>query len=267
MQSTATRNRFIELRAQDWSLARIADHLGVAKRTLVAWNQRGTVRVPLRSSAVKPSRPPFKFPVSGFWFDSVPVHPRYFVSPRVSAVTASAARSLRSSAVGFVPTANSSENCTVSAPFLHQKQCFFENAPCPSTTCGKIALTWCNFETATNWTVNTFPSQNLREGKATGDFPGARPNLADKYAKTRQNVTNRAIAPARFRSVCGRINGPILDRFSQGKQTVKRSCRPMAVRGREHEFVPHPSCIGAFARQLGAIFRADHISPRRIENR
>jgi orotate phosphoribosyltransferase-like protein len=39
MHSTDTKNRFLELRAQGWSLARIADHLNVSKRTLVDWNQ------------------------------------------------------------------------------------------------------------------------------------------------------------------------------------------------------------------------------------
>jgi hypothetical protein len=39
MHSTDSKSRFIELRAQGWSLARIAAHLDVAKRTLVDWNQ------------------------------------------------------------------------------------------------------------------------------------------------------------------------------------------------------------------------------------
>jgi len=39
MHSTDTKSRFIELRAKGWSLARIAGDLGVAKRTLVDWNQ------------------------------------------------------------------------------------------------------------------------------------------------------------------------------------------------------------------------------------
>ena len=39
MHSTDAKSRFIELRAQGWSLARIAAHLDVAKRTLVDWNQ------------------------------------------------------------------------------------------------------------------------------------------------------------------------------------------------------------------------------------
>ena len=40
MHSTDTKSRYIELRAQGWSLARIAAHIGVAKRTLalVDWN-------------------------------------------------------------------------------------------------------------------------------------------------------------------------------------------------------------------------------------
>ena len=39
MHAADTRNRFIELRAQGWSLARIATELRVAKNTLVAWNR------------------------------------------------------------------------------------------------------------------------------------------------------------------------------------------------------------------------------------
>ncbi len=39
MHPADTRNRFIELRAQGWSLARIAAQLHLAKRTLVDWNR------------------------------------------------------------------------------------------------------------------------------------------------------------------------------------------------------------------------------------
>ena len=39
MHDSETRNRFIELRAQGWSLNRIAQELHVAKRTLVDWNR------------------------------------------------------------------------------------------------------------------------------------------------------------------------------------------------------------------------------------
>jgi len=39
MHATDTKSRFIELRAQGWSLARNAAPLNVAKRTLVDWNQ------------------------------------------------------------------------------------------------------------------------------------------------------------------------------------------------------------------------------------
>ena len=45
MHSTDTKSRFIELRAQGWSLARIAAHLDVAKRTLVDWNQHAQTEV------------------------------------------------------------------------------------------------------------------------------------------------------------------------------------------------------------------------------
>jgi hypothetical protein len=39
MHDLQTRQRFIELRAQGWSLSRIAGELHIAKRTLVDWNQ------------------------------------------------------------------------------------------------------------------------------------------------------------------------------------------------------------------------------------
>jgi len=45
MHSTDTKNRFIELRAQGWSLARIAAHLDVSKRTLVDWNQHAQAEI------------------------------------------------------------------------------------------------------------------------------------------------------------------------------------------------------------------------------
>ena len=45
MHSTDTKSRFIELRAQGWSLARIATHLDVAKRTLVDWNQNSQTEI------------------------------------------------------------------------------------------------------------------------------------------------------------------------------------------------------------------------------
>ena len=38
MHSTDTKSQFIELRAKGWSLARIAAHPNVCKRTLVDWN-------------------------------------------------------------------------------------------------------------------------------------------------------------------------------------------------------------------------------------
>jgi len=41
MHNTDTKNRFIELRAQGWSLQRIAAELHVSKRTLVDWNRDG----------------------------------------------------------------------------------------------------------------------------------------------------------------------------------------------------------------------------------
>ncbi len=40
MHAADTRHRFIELRAQGWSLARIAAELHLAKRTLVEWNRQ-----------------------------------------------------------------------------------------------------------------------------------------------------------------------------------------------------------------------------------
>lgn len=45
MHATDTKSRFIELRAKGWSLARIAAHLDVAKRTLVDWNQHAQAEI------------------------------------------------------------------------------------------------------------------------------------------------------------------------------------------------------------------------------
>src|SRR5215813_1901567 len=40
MHSTETINQFLNLRAQGWSFARIADHLHVSKPTLLEWNRK-----------------------------------------------------------------------------------------------------------------------------------------------------------------------------------------------------------------------------------
>jgi hypothetical protein len=40
MYDTDTKGQFIELRAKGWSLARIAERLKVAQRTLVDWNRQ-----------------------------------------------------------------------------------------------------------------------------------------------------------------------------------------------------------------------------------
>ena len=40
MHDTDTKNQFLELRAKGWSLARIAERLKVAQRTLVDWNRQ-----------------------------------------------------------------------------------------------------------------------------------------------------------------------------------------------------------------------------------
>jgi hypothetical protein len=40
MYGTDTKGQFLELRAKGWSLARIAEHLKVAQRTLVDWNRQ-----------------------------------------------------------------------------------------------------------------------------------------------------------------------------------------------------------------------------------
>jgi transposase len=47
MHSTDTKSRFIELRAKGWSLARIAEHLQVAQRTLVDWNRSAQAEIDL----------------------------------------------------------------------------------------------------------------------------------------------------------------------------------------------------------------------------
>ena len=40
MYDTDTKNQFLELRAKGWSLARIAETLKVAQRTLAVWNRQ-----------------------------------------------------------------------------------------------------------------------------------------------------------------------------------------------------------------------------------
>jgi hypothetical protein len=40
MHSTETINQFLNLRAEGWSFARIADHLHVSKPTLLEWNRK-----------------------------------------------------------------------------------------------------------------------------------------------------------------------------------------------------------------------------------
>jgi transcriptional regulator len=40
MYGTDTKSQFLELRAKGWSLARIAEHLKSAQRTLVDWNRQ-----------------------------------------------------------------------------------------------------------------------------------------------------------------------------------------------------------------------------------
>jgi len=40
MHSTDTKSKFLELRAKDWSLARISKQLDVSVRTLVEWNRQ-----------------------------------------------------------------------------------------------------------------------------------------------------------------------------------------------------------------------------------
>ncbi len=47
MHSTDTKSQFIELRAKNWSLARIATHLKVAPRTLVEWNRQSQAEIRL----------------------------------------------------------------------------------------------------------------------------------------------------------------------------------------------------------------------------
>ena len=45
MHSQETKHKFIELRAKDLSLSRIADELGVAKSTLVIWNHEFGIEI------------------------------------------------------------------------------------------------------------------------------------------------------------------------------------------------------------------------------
>jgi len=55
MPSTDTKSQFIELRAKNWSLARIATQLKVAPRTLVEWNRQSqAVRAEIRKTRLEP---------------------------------------------------------------------------------------------------------------------------------------------------------------------------------------------------------------------
>ena len=47
MPSTDTKSQFIELRAKNWSLTRIATQLKVAPRTLVEWNRQSQAEIRL----------------------------------------------------------------------------------------------------------------------------------------------------------------------------------------------------------------------------
>ena len=45
MKDNQTQNRFIELRAQNWSYARIAKELGVSKQTLINWSKQYEIEI------------------------------------------------------------------------------------------------------------------------------------------------------------------------------------------------------------------------------
>jgi hypothetical protein len=45
MRSIETKHKFIELRARDWSLGRIAEEIGVHKTTLIRWNREFAARI------------------------------------------------------------------------------------------------------------------------------------------------------------------------------------------------------------------------------
>jgi hypothetical protein len=45
MYSQEAKTKFIELRARDWSLRRIAEELGVDKSTLVIWNKTSRTKL------------------------------------------------------------------------------------------------------------------------------------------------------------------------------------------------------------------------------
>jgi hypothetical protein len=99
MHSTDTKSRFLELRAQGWSLARIAAHPNVAKRTLVDWKLSpttfGWLSKPSRSAA------------PGFGIG---------IGRSGSALASRASRKK----VLIIRCSFVVENCTISAPLLHQ---------------------------------------------------------------------------------------------------------------------------------------------------
>ena len=45
MHTEETKNKFIELRAKGWSFDRIAQELGVSKRTLIRWQEESGVQI------------------------------------------------------------------------------------------------------------------------------------------------------------------------------------------------------------------------------
>ena len=70
MKDQETVQKFIELRAQGWSFARIAAELGVAKRTVIEWSRRFLFEI--HTAAPSASTLSLKFskqvPFGTFWF-------------------------------------------------------------------------------------------------------------------------------------------------------------------------------------------------------
>ena len=134
MHSTDTKSRFIQLRAPACSLS--------ATRSASASPRRAPARpwsAPVRRRCgIGPC------PVPDLESRLEPVRSRYAYSRPSMLICGGDISFSLGRVIHWKFTAP--ENCTVSAPFLHQKQRFLEKDHCPSTGCKRTAPTWCNSE-------------------------------------------------------------------------------------------------------------------------
>ena len=145
MHSTDAKSRFIELRAHGWSLARIADHF-FSQFLTTAESSHGQEMVrfsyPPAAANVNSQIPRRRL---GAQPPARRRHPRARPSLLICGRDLYPCCFLLSFGVPSRGRFTTPENCTVSAPFLHQKHRFAKPDPCPSTSCKRTAGTWCNF--------------------------------------------------------------------------------------------------------------------------